>query len=122
VILCSHHFEEVRQLVEHVLALDEGRLVHDGAASEFLDRTNTGVIEVRVEGAAAAEWLAQHGFGRGAGGWWTRTTGRAEKSELLVKLANELGSALRDVNARDLERLELTPEPAPGEGDGDGGR
>jgi ABC-type multidrug transport system ATPase subunit len=113
-LLCSHHFEEVRQLVGHVLLLEEGRLVYDGASSAFLDASTTGVVEVRVEGEAAEGWLAQHGFRRGGGGWWTRSTGRAEKSELVIKLANELGSALRDVNARDLERIEMR------RGDGDG--
>jgi len=106
-LLCSHHFEEVRQLVDHVLVLDEGRLVYDGAATAFLDGSTTGVIEVRVEGERAVAWLVDHGFHQGGGGWWTRAAGRSEKSELLVKLANELGSSLRDVSARDLERIEV---------------
>jgi len=109
-LLCSHHFEEVRQLVDHVLVLDEGRVVYDGAATAFLDGSTTGVIEVRVEGQRAAAWLQDHGFRPGAGGWWTRAAGRTEKSELLVKLTNELGSSLRDLSARDLERIELEPE------------
>jgi len=107
-LLCSHHFEEVRQLVDHVLVLDEGQLVYDGPVRGFLDRSTTGVIEVRVHGDAAECWLVENGFRRGGGGWWTRSAGRAEKSELLLKLANELGSAVRDVNARDLERIELS--------------
>lgn len=117
-LLCSHHFEEVRQLVDHVLVLDEGRLVYDGAATAFLDGSTTGVIEVRVEGEQAAAWLLDHGFRKAAGGWWTRAAGRTEKSELLVKLANELGSSLRDLSARDLERIEVEPEQGARDGRG----
>ncbi len=35
-LLCSHRLEEVRQLVDHVLMLAEGRLVYDGPAARFL--------------------------------------------------------------------------------------
>jgi ABC-type multidrug transport system ATPase subunit len=117
-LLCSHHFEEVRQLVDHVLVLEEGRLVYDDTAAAFLDASTTGVIEVRVEGEPAAAWLLDHGFRKGAGGWWTRTAGRSEKRELLAKLANELGSSLRDVSARDLERIELEPKRGADDGRG----
>lgn len=103
-ILCSHRLEEVRQLVDHVLALHEGSVAYSGPAESFLAGFSTGVIEVRAERAAHG-WLDEHGFRPGAGGWWVRVTSRSEKRDLLAKLSVELGPALEDVNARDLEWL-----------------
>lgn len=107
-LLCSHRLEEVRHLVDHVLVLDAGQLVYDGAADAFLEASTTGLLEVRVEGEMAERWLASRGFSRRSAGWWTRVVDRAEKRALLTELVSELGFAIRDVNARDLERLELT--------------
>jgi ABC-2 type transport system ATP-binding protein len=114
-ILCSHRLEEVRHLVDHVLVLEAGRLVYDGPADAFLDASSTGLLEVCVEGEAAAAWLAARGFARRSGGWHTRAVGRAEKRDLLAALLAEIGGAVRDLNARDVERLELAAH-------GEGGR
>ena len=105
-ILCSHRLDEVRQLVDHVLVLEEGRLVHDGSARAFLETATRSVIEVLARGDAAELWLAEHGFARRASGWWSRLGTRAEKRELLAKLGAILGSGVEDVIARDLEWLE----------------
>ncbi len=113
VILCSHRLEEVRQLVDHVLLLDEGRLVYDGRVDEFLDSAARSVIEVRVEGAAAEAWLAGRGFRRGAGGWWLRNATPPEKRALISEIGRSLGASLRDLNARDLEALEIGGSGAP---------
>jgi ABC-type multidrug transport system ATPase subunit len=111
-LLCSHRLEEVRQLVDHVLMLSEGNLVYDGPAAEFLAASTTSLMEVCVAGEAAERWLRERGFRRGAGGWWFRTLSPVEKRQLLPELTAALGPALRDLNARDLERLE---EPEGGE-------
>lgn len=115
VILCSHRLEEVRQLVDYVLVLEEGRLAYDGPVGGFLDAAARSVLEVRVEGDAAEAWLAGRGFRRGAGGWWLRSATPPEKRKLVSEIARNLGSALRDLNARDLEALETR------ESMGDGG-
>lgn len=107
-ILCSHRLEEVRPLVDHVLFLEEGRLVYDGAAASFLDRCTVSVLEVWVEGSAAHVWLRSRGFRQTAAGVWVRNATHAEKMKLLPELAAALGSSLRNVNARDLEHLDLT--------------
>lgn len=107
VILCSHRLEEVRPLVGHVLMLEEGRLSYDGEAARFLDACSVSQLEVAAEGEAAAEWLRVHGFRRTAAGLWLRSVTQAEKLKLLAELAPALGAALRNVNARDLEQLEL---------------
>ncbi len=35
-VLCSHRLEELRALAHHVVAMDDGRIVFDGPAGEFL--------------------------------------------------------------------------------------
>lgn len=107
VVLCSHRLEEVRQLVEHVMLLEEGRLLYDGPATDFLESSTTSLVEVRVEGDSAVSWLEQRGFRRGTGDWWMRTVTHAEKLALLPDLADALRGDLRDVNVRDLEALEI---------------
>jgi ABC-type multidrug transport system ATPase subunit len=107
VVLCSHRIEELRQLVDHVLAMQDGRLVHDGPAAEFLGARASALLEVRASGEPAALRLAALGFRRGVGGWWLRRVGAREKVELLTRLSAELGPALADVEVRGLESLEL---------------
>jgi len=107
VVLCSHRLEEVRQLVEHVILLEEGRLLYDGPATDFLESSTTSLVEVRVAGERAAAWLEQRGFRSRTGDWWMRTVTHAEKLALLPDLAEALRGDLRDVNIRDLEALEL---------------
>lgn len=114
VILCSHRLEEVRQLVDHVLLLEEGRLRYDGPASRFLASSTTSVIEVLAEGEGAAAWLAEKRFRPGVGAWWVRTLSHTEKTELVPELVRALGPRLRDLVVRDLETLELE---APGRRD-----
>jgi ABC-type multidrug transport system ATPase subunit len=106
-LLCSHRLEELRQLVDHVLLLDEGRLRYDGPAARFLAASTTSLVEVCVEGPEAAGWLASEGFKPGTGHWWVRHVTPDEKRRLLAELPARLGSRLRDLNVRDLESLEL---------------
>jgi ABC-2 type transport system ATP-binding protein len=107
VILCSHRLEEVRQLVDHVMLLEDGRLSYDGPAAAFLEASTASLIELRVASDAHSAWLEAQGFRRGTGDWWVRTVGHAEKLALLPQLVAELGRDLRDLNARDLESLEI---------------
>ena len=50
-ILCSHRLDELRPLVDHVVALDDGRLVYDGDASAYLAGRVGSLIELRVDGS-----------------------------------------------------------------------
>lgn len=116
-LLCSHRLEEIRPLVDHVLALHEGRVAYDGPAAGFLDARAVSLIEVAVDEAAAG-WLRERGFRPGAAGWWVGSASRRDKPGLVRELLRELGPAVRDLNVRELEGLELDPEPgAAGEGD-----
>lgn len=113
-LLCSHRLEEVRQLVDHVLVLQEGRLVYDGPARDFLETSTRALVEVASQSEAAASWLLERGFRRVADHRWVRLAHRAEKRELLEALIKDLAPELEDVNVRDLEWLEV------GNGSGDG--
>jgi len=108
VLLCSHRLEEVRQLVDHVLVLEEGRLVYAGAAADRLSAWTLALVEVRVTDARATVWLESHGFRRGRGTWWVHNVSHVDKLPLLTALTRELGNCLLDVNVRDIETLELS--------------
>ncbi len=111
VLLCSHRLEEVRPLVDDVLYLNEGRLAWQGPAAEFLDACGVASLEVWVEGEAAASWLLARGFRRTAAGPWHCSVSSAEKMKLLAEIPQALGAALRNLNARDLEQLDLGAVP-----------
>ncbi len=111
-VLCSHRLEEIRPLVDRVLVLDEGRVAYTGPVEAFLERAALASLEVWADGPDAEAWLAAHGFARTPAGAWRRTVWRSEKMVLLPQLCRALGPRLRNVNARDLEGLEL-----PGAGD-----
>lgn len=110
-LLCSHRLEEVRPLVDDVLYLSEGRLAWQGPASEFLEACGVASLEVWVEGDAAVAWLRARGFRPTAAGPWLRSVTAAEKMKLLAELPRELGASLRNLNARDLENLDLGAAP-----------
>jgi ABC-2 type transport system ATP-binding protein len=115
-VLCSHRLEEIRPLVDRVLVLDEGRVAYAGPVEAFLDRVALATLEAWADGPEAEAWLASRGFRRTAGGAWRCTVARGEKVKLLPEMARALGPALRNVNARDLEGLELSGAPDRGRG------
>lgn len=45
-LLCSHRLEEVRQLVDHVLVLAEGKSTYFGPVAEFLSQRGVNIVEV----------------------------------------------------------------------------
>jgi ABC-2 type transport system ATP-binding protein len=110
-LLCSHRLEEIRPLVHHVLMLEDGRLVYDGPVDAFLERHARATVDVWIRGEQAAAWLLARGFCRSARGVWRRTVDAAEKMKLLPELLQALGPALLNLNARDLETLDLGADP-----------
>jgi ABC-2 type transport system ATP-binding protein len=110
-ILCSHRLEEIRSLVDHVVALEEGRLIYDGDATRYLAQRVGSLLEVRVAGAdPGARWLAEHGFSPGANGWWSRSVDRDAKLALVPEALGALGAALVDLVVRDVDLVELRGE------------
>ncbi len=114
VVLCSHRLDELRTMVDRVVALSDGHVVHDGAADAYVKGRTQTVIEVLSDDP----WLGERGFVRGSAGWWSRAVDHDEKLRLLPELIAALGPRLSDLVVRDLERIDLattaTNAPAAG--------
>jgi ABC-type multidrug transport system ATPase subunit len=81
-ILCSHRLEEIRPLVDHVIALDEGRVTYDGPAADYLAGRVGTLLEPRYRGEDPS-WLIARGFAPGADGWWSKSVDRDGKLALV---------------------------------------
>ena len=108
-ILCSHRLEEIRSLVDHVVALEEGALIYNGDAASYLAQRVGSLLEVRVADDDAG-WLAEHGFAAGANGWWSRSVDREAKLTLVPAALSALGAGLLDLVVRDVDLVELRGE------------
>lgn len=113
-ILTSHRLEEIRHLVDHVVALEDGRVAYDGAATAYLAAREQSVIEIQLAGPTDG-WLADAGFHPGAAGWWVKVVGREEKLLTLPALLARLGARLENIVVRDFERLDLAHTSPPPE-------
>ena len=107
-VLCSHRFEEMRRLVDHVVLLEEGRVAWDGDVDAFLAARVENVIEVHAGSDPPRYWLEQQGFRPGLDGWWARRGTREENMKVLNHLTAELGARLREVIVRNLETIDLS--------------
>jgi ABC-2 type transport system ATP-binding protein len=109
-LLCSHRLDELRAMVDRVVALQDGRIVYDGAALDFV-RAHTGTtIEILVDGHH--EWLLGRGFAPTPGGWWWRRVDHDDKMRLVPEAIAALGPRLRDLVVRDQDRLAIAREPS----------
>jgi ABC-2 type transport system ATP-binding protein len=113
VVLCSHRLDELRALVDRVVALEDGRIRHDGSAADFVRRHTSSVIELLVDDDRDATWLHARGFSPMATGWWARPVDHGEKMRLIPDAVAALGDRLRDLVVRDLDRLVPTAEVMP---------
>lgn len=105
-ILCSHRLEEIRPLVDHVIALDEGALAYDGPAADYLARRVGTLLELRYRGADPG-WLVARGFVAVTDGWWSKSVDRAGKLALVPAALAALGPDLADLTVRDVDLVEL---------------
>lgn len=105
-ILCSHRLEEIRSLVDHVIALEDGVVQYDGPAAEYLARRVGTLLELRYRGADP-RWLVARGFAPGTDGWWSKSVDRAGKLELVPAALAALGGELADLVVRDVDLVEL---------------
>jgi ABC-2 type transport system ATP-binding protein len=108
-VLCSHRIDEMRHLIDHVVALAEGRVGFDGAAEEYLRTRTRSVLEAHLADGADPAWLVELGFRRGLGGWWRRLVDQEQKSALLPRLAARLTGELLNLHVRDHESLGTDP-------------
>jgi ABC-2 type transport system ATP-binding protein len=105
-VLCSHRLEEIRSLVDHVVALEDGEIAYDGAAAGYLARRVGTLLELRYRGADAS-WLRARGFTAGIDGWWSKSVDRAAKLALVPAAIHALGDGLADLSVRDVDLVEL---------------
>jgi ABC-2 type transport system ATP-binding protein len=107
VLLSSHRLEEIRHMVDHVIALDDGHVVYHGAAAAYLEAHTVAVLELELDPTRprAAAWARAHGFHPVASGWWMQTIPAAQKLALLGQAMAELGGSLRNVCVRDHETV-----------------
>ncbi len=113
VVLCSHRLEEMRHLVDHVVALGDGRAHYAGTADAFLTAHGLCTIQVRVSSSDSDNWIRGLGFAPGAGNWWHRSADQAEKLRLLPRLSEQLGSRIENLQVRDLESISLPSKDDP---------
>lgn len=106
VLLCSHRLEEIRRLVDRVVVLAEGRVAWQGSAAAYLDDHAEAVVEVRTDAEGASAWLRERGFRPGIAGWWSRSLPVTERARLLGEIGKHLNGQVRDVLAKDVERLQ----------------
>lgn len=103
-LLSSHRLEELRHLADHVVVLQEGRVVESGPVEALLAGQRLATIQVAAEESARL-WLEGRGFRSAGRGFWLKTVTPAEKLELLSALGG-LGTGLRDVTIRESESLD----------------
>ncbi|MBZ0272852.1 ABC transporter ATP-binding protein [bacterium] len=106
VILSSHRLEELRHLVDHIVALSDGRVAYEGAAEPYLRERSMCVVQVESGGEAASASLRELGFYRGAGDWWEKLVTQNEKLDLLPSLSGRVGRDIRNLHVRDVESVD----------------
>ena len=105
-ILCSHRLEEIRPLVDHVVALEDGCVTYDGPAAEYLARRVGTLLELRFRGSDPS-WLVARGFASGTDGWWSKSVDRDGKLALVPAVLDALRGDLADLVVRDVDLVEL---------------
>lgn len=104
-MLCSHRLEEIQHLVEHVIVLDNGRVVFDGAVDDFVQTRAVSLVEVATTNPRHRDWLRAHGFRPATGSAWVRSVTRAEKMALLGEIVAQFDGELDNLVLRDVETL-----------------
>jgi ABC-2 type transport system ATP-binding protein len=110
-VLCSHRIDEVRQLVDRVVELEEGRVRRDASVDELLADRQRFRIEVslaKTAGDVVRVFLLEHGFvAAGAVRFETLVT-QSDKVAIVARLVREHGTAISDLSVYHVDDLELT--------------
>ena len=105
-ILCSHRTGEVRQLVNRVVELREGRVVGDAQLEEAVRDRAVCRIEVVPSSGDAATALYSLGFTIVTEDLWQRTCTPAEKLDLISRLLEHRGQ-IDDVRVLDVDAWQV---------------
>lgn len=100
VVLCSHRIEEVRQLVDRVVELRDGRVARDVGLAEVIEDLHAFRVEVALSAGAedAAAFLKARGFAPSGPGRLAARVPQREKLELVTRLLKEHGDAITDLS------------------------
>lgn len=115
-VLCSHRSEEVRQLVDRVVELQEGRLVRDARLAAVLTDRALTRVQVKTGPLAEEPWLDAQlrnlGFSAIGGRSWRRHCTQAEKLQVVQGVLT-LSAQLEDLQVVDEERWSQAAPPEP---------
>ncbi len=117
-VLCSHRLEEVRHLIDRIVALEDGHLVSDGPVEDIVSTMGRAAIEVRASREATdvapelESWLVDHGFRELAGGRWVAFLPWKDKLSTVETLIGRWGSSLDDIVVNDVRELQVEPRAA----------
>lgn len=106
-ILCSHRTGEVRQLVNRVVELREGRVVGDAQLDEIVRDRAVCRIEVVTSSVDAATALVALGFTAVTEDLWQRTCTPVEKLDLVSRLL-EHRALIDDVRVLDVDAWQVS--------------
>lgn len=110
-VLCSHRIDEVRQLVDRVVELEEGRVKRDASVDELLADRQRFRIEVTLSKTASdavRAFLLEHGFVAAGPVRFETLVTQAEKIAIVARLVREHGTAISDLSVYHVDDLELT--------------
>lgn len=109
VVLCSHRIEEVRQLVDRVVELGDGKVVRDAPLAELMRELRAFRVEVALrEGAAKTEeTLRARGFASAGTSRLAIQVAQHEKLDLVARLLQEHGADLADVSVVPVDDLTI---------------
>lgn len=109
-LLCSHRLDEVRQLVDRVVELREGRVERDASVDELMADERRFRVEVSLDGAAPESVLAflrESGFEPLGPERYEALVSQAEKVAIVARLMREHGSAISDLSVYHVEAVVL---------------
>ena len=113
VLLCSHRLEEVRHLIERVVALEDGRVVADGPVQEFVAGLGRAAVELRTTDPSdeMLGWLDEHGFRQMAGGRFVSFLPWNDKLPTVETLIERWGPRVDDLVVNDLHEMQVEADP-----------
>ena len=117
VVLCSHRIEEVRQLVDRVIQLEDGRVLRDASLDELLRDLRAFRVEatLRAGTTLADVFLRARGFTTSGARRLVAELAQDEKLDVVTRLLRDHGAEVEDVSVVPVDDLAMARRPAAGE-------
>ncbi|MBK8997244.1 MAG: ABC transporter ATP-binding protein [Myxococcales bacterium] len=110
-LLCSHRLDEVRQLVDRVVELREGRIERDASVEELLADRQRFRVEVTLAKAAPESvraFLLESGFNAAGAERFESLVTQTDKVAIVARLVREHGASISDLSVYHVDELDLT--------------